>query len=370
MTCKTPLYALHLDLGGRMVEFAGWSLPVHYGSQVEEHLAVRRAAGMFDVSHMMITDVEGPDAAALLSWLLANETGRLRTPGQGLYSCLLNERGGVVDDTVVYARDAQRFRMVSNASTRDKVLSWVEGHAAGRAARVAERRDLAMIAVQGPAARERCYPLLPAALAEAARGLKPYTACFTADRCVARTGYTGEDGFEIMVPAGDAVGLWAGLYESGVSAVGLGARDSLRLEAGMNLYGADMDENISPLECGLAGTVAMGPDGRRFVGRAALEERIRAGVRVARIGLVLAEGGVLRAHQRVEADGAATGRVTSGGYSPVLRKSIGLARIPVGAARTLRVEVRGKWLPAQAVRPPFVRHGQCAMPHSGNGDLR
>ncbi|MGH8564201.1 MAG: glycine cleavage system aminomethyltransferase GcvT [Gammaproteobacteria bacterium] len=370
MTSKTPLYALHLELGGRMVEFAGWMLPMHYGSQVEEHLAVRRAAGMFDVSHMMITDVEGPDAAALLSWLLANETRRLQTSGQGLYSCLLNEGGGIVDDAVVYARDGQRFRMVSNASTRGKVLSWVERHAAGRAVRVAERHDLAMIAVQGPAARERCYPLLPAALAEAARGLDPYTACFTADRCVARTGYTGEDGFEIMVPAGDVALLWTGLYESGVSAVGLGARDSLRLEAGMNLYGADMNEDISPLECGLAGTVAMGPDGRRFVGRAALEDRMRAGVRVARIGLVLAEGGILRAHQRVEVDAAATGRVTSGGYSPVLRRSIGLARVPAGAARMLRVEVRGKWLPAQAVRPPFVRHGQACYSALGNGDLR
>ncbi len=360
MSYKTPLYALHLERGGRMVEFAGWSMPLHYGSQIEEHLAVRRTAGMFDVSHMAITDLEGPEAAALLDRLLANDTKKLCVPGRGLYSCLLNERGGVVDDAVVYALEAQRFRLVTNASTREKVLSWVERHAAGRAARVTERRDLAMIAVQGPAARESCYPLLPSPLADAARHLARYTACFLGDRTIARTGYTGEDGFECMLPAGEALDLWAGLQESGVCAVGLGARDSLRLEAGMNLYGAEMDEDISPLECGLAGTVAMA-EGHEFIGRAVLAERIQAGIRVARVGLVLDAGGVLRAGQRVEAEGTPSGVITSGGYSPVLGKSIALARLPVGPAGAVRVEIRGKWLPVQAVQPPFVRRGRAVL---------
>ncbi len=361
MSSKTPLYALHLQLGGRMVEFAGWSLPLHYGSQVEEHLAVRRRAGMFDVSHMAITDVEGADAGALLAWLLANDTGRLHTPGRGLYSCLLNERGGVLDDAVVYAMEARRFRLVTNAATRAKVLSWVKHHAAGRAACVTERRDLAMIAVQGPAAREHCYPLLPSPLGEAARSLERYTACFMGERAIARTGYTGEDGFELMIPESEAPQVWAGLHESGVCAVGLGARDSLRLEAGMNLYGAEMDEDISPLECGLAATVAMGPGGHEFVGRAALLARAEAGMGITRVGVVLDQGAVLRAHQHLEGEGAAPGVITSGGYSPVLEKSIALARVPVGLSGTVHVEIRGKKLPARIVKPPFVRHGRACF---------
>ena len=353
---RTPLYAAHVAAGARMVDFSGWEMPINYGSQIEEHQAVRRDAGMFDVSHMTVVDVRGAGARAYLLRLLANDVSRLAQPGKALYSCMLNQRGGVIDDLIVYFLAADEYRLVVNAATRDKDLLWLQAQAAGFDVHIDEQSCLAMIAVQGPLARQKALSVLPAGFAAEAEQLQAFFACRTGDLFIARTGYTGEDGFEITVPAEQAMELWNQLLAAGVRPCGLGARDSLRLEAGMNLYGQDMDENVSPLESGLGWTVAM-KDARDFVGRKALEEQKAAGVTRRLVGLVLQDKGVLRAGQAViTAQGE--GITTSGGFSPTLRRAIAFARIPLGDAVECAVSIRGKNLPARIVRPPFVRQGR------------
>ena len=360
---RTPLYEAHLAAGGTMVDFAGWDMPVHYGSQVAEHHAVRSDAGMFDVSHMRIVDVSGPMAEALLRYVLANDVARLG-PGRALYSCMCNEGGGVVDDVIAYRAD-DGFRVVVNAGTSEKDLAWLRSHAEGRDVTVAERADLAMIAVQGPQARTRASAALGRAAAEVIAELRPFEARTSGPLFIARTGYTGEDGLEIVMPADDAAGVWDALLAAGVVPAGLGARDTLRLEAGLCLYGNEMDEDVSPLEAGLGWTVAWQPDDRDFVGRAALA-RQRDGLETRFVGLVLTGRGVMRSGQVVRvAEGE--GLVTSGTYSPTLGASIGLARIPLGDATTAEVEIRGRAVPASIVRPPFVRHGQRRVSTEGAG---
>ena len=344
-----------------MVDFGGWDMPVAYGSQIEEHHAVRNAAGVFDVSHMCVIDLMGARTRELLSRLLANDVARLKVAGSALYSCMLNQQGGVIDDLIAYYLADDHFRLVVNAGTRDKDLAWIDAHATGLEVRLLVRRDLAMLAVQGPLARERTATLLSAEQATAAMALQPFHGAPIADWFVARTGYTGEDGFEIMLPAGDAGKLWQGLNAAGVRSCGLGARDTLRLEAGMNLYGNDMDEETNPLESGLAWTVAFAPTQREFVGRAALEAVRARGSEHKRVGLVLGERAVLRRQQRVVVSGVGEGEVTSGTYSPTLSRSIGLARVPAATGASVQVEVRGRLLPALTVRPPFVRHGRALI---------
>lgn len=357
MGLETPLYAEHLALGARMVPFGGWEMPLHYGSQLEEHHRVRRDAGMFDVSHMQILDLDGEQALPFLRFLIANDPARLATQGRALYACMLNDRGGVVDDLILYFRGAGRYRMVVNAATAEKDLAWIRDHSADFDVVFRPRRDLAMIAVQGPDARTKAVDLLPGELREAAMSLRPFSAAEGGDWFVARTGYTGEDGFEILCPAGEAAALWRGLASAGVAPCGLGARDTLRLEAGMNLYGQDMDEDVSPLESGLAWTVAWEPADRDFVGRPALEaQRERGGLRRF-VGLVLTGRGVLRGHQQVWSAGKAVGEVTSGGFSPTLQKSIGFARVLADTASELEVSIRGKEVAARVVERPFVRNG-------------
>jgi len=341
-----------------MVDFGGWDMPVAFGSQIEEHHAVRNAAGVFDVSHMCVVDLIGGRTRELLSRLLANDIARLKVPGSALYSCMLNEQGGVIDDLIAYYLADDHFRLVVNASTRDKDLAWIGAHATQLDLRLLERRDLAMLAVQGPLARQRTATLLSSEAASAVMSLLPFHGAQIGDWFVARTGYTGEDGFEIMLPAGDAAKLWQGLNAAGVRSCGLGARDTLRLEAGMNLYGNDMDEHTNPLESGLAWTVAFAPTQRDFIGRAALELIRARGSEHKRVGLVLQERAVLRSHQRVIVSGGGEGEVTSGTYSPTLSRSIGLARVPISTGASVQVEVRGRMLPALTVRPPFVRHGR------------
>jgi len=337
-----------------MVEFAGWEMPVHYGSQLEEHHAVRRDAGMFDVSHMLVIDIVGQDAPGFLRHLLANDVDRLRQPGKALYSCMLNPDGGVVDDLIVYFFAPDRYRVVVNAGTADKDLAWMEREATAAAVVLAPRRDLAMIAVQGPHARERVLEVLPLVRTVGA-ALAPFTAAVVDDLMVARTGYTGEDGFEIVLPAAAAPALWRALAERGVMPAGLGARDTLRLEAGMCLYGQDMDEQSTPFECGLAWTVALEPE-RDFIGRAALLARAP---RAQLLGLVLEGRGVMRSHQTVYCAGG-TGVTTSGGFAPTLGGSIALARLPraVAAGARVKVGVRDRQLDARVVTPPFVRRGK------------
>ena len=355
---QTPLFRLHQELGARLVDFGGWDMPVQYGSQIGEHHAVRRAAGVFDVSHMCVIDLEGARVRAFLERLLANDVGRLRTPGRALYSCLLNESAGILDDLIVYYLDAEYFRLVVNAGTRDKDLAWIRTQAQPFEVAVQERGDLALLAVQGPEARAKAAQLLSPAEAATALALEVFNACELKHWFVARTGYTGEDGFEIMMPAADAVPAWRSLNSLGVASCGLGARDTLRLEAGMNLYGNDMDESTQPFESALGWTVALKPAARDFIGRRALEPLAASGSPRRLVGLILEDRGVLRSHQKVIVPGAGEGEITSGTFSPTLERSIAFARVPAATADAVQVDIRGKLLRARVVKPPFVRFGR------------
>ncbi len=361
MEQRTALHAEHVALGARMVPFGGWDMPLHYGSQLDEHRAVRRAAGVFDVSHMLALDVRGAGARDFLRRVLANDVARLRTPGKALYSCMLTPDGGVVDDLIVYFLADDDFRVVVNAGTAPKDLDWMAAQARGADVTLTPRRDLAMLAVQGPAARGAVLPLLAGPLREAAAALAPFAAAPAGEWLVARTGYTGEDGVELALPNAEAPAFWRALLAAGVTPCGLGARDTLRLEAGMNLYGQDMDESVSPLESGLGWTVAFDPPDRDFVGRGALEAlRVRGDLRRF-VGLLLDDKGVLRAHQKVFAGDREIGEITSGGYAPTLDRSIALARVAAGIGDRCTVAVRGRHLAARVVRPPFVRNGQALI---------
>ena len=361
MGSKTPHYDRHVEAGARIVDFGGWDMPLHYGSQKEEHHAVRRNAGMFDVSHMTIVDLEGERVRDFLRFLLANDVARLGEPGKALYTCMLREDGGVIDDLIVYCIGDDKYRLVVNAATREKDLAWIRRQAEAFGVRVAERAELAMLAVQGPRARELAAPVIQAEYRDAALALKPFYGLDAGDCFVARTGYTGEDGWEILMPAADAHAVWDRLIAAGVVPCGLGARDTLRLEAGMNLYGSDMDETVSPLESGLAWTVAWEPADRDFIGRAALETQRESTDRRRFVGLVLEDKGVLRDHMTVVVEGVGEGEITSGGFSPTLERSIALARLPAGDYDRARVDVRGKLLDVRIVRPPFVRHGEACI---------
>jgi aminomethyltransferase len=364
MTEKTVLNATHRALGARMVDFGGWDMPISYGSQIDEHHAVRRDAGMFDVSHMTVIDLHGARARDFLRHLLANSIDKLKVVGKALYSCMLNEQGGVIDDLIVYYLGEEYFRLVVNAGTRAKDLAWIEKQAAAFDVQVKERPEFAMIAVQGPNARTKVLGLLhevdrprieklgkfAAAAAQGPHGIPLF---------VARTGYTGEDGFEIIVPAEHAVALWEALAAAGVVPAGLGARDTLRLEAGMNLYGQDMDESVLPWEANLGWTIAL-DEGRAFIGRAALEQQKAAGVPRVMVGLVLDDKGVLRHGQKVlTANG--DGEILSGSFAPTLEKAVAFARIPAGEPGDVRVDIRGREVPVRLVKYPFVRDGKpCA----------
>ncbi|QII98756.1 glycine cleavage system aminomethyltransferase GcvT [Stutzerimonas balearica] len=354
---RTPLYDQHLALGAKMVDFGGWDMPLHYGSQVEEHHQVRRDCGVFDVSHMTVVDVAGAQAADYLRRLLANDVARLQSVGKALYTAMLNERGGVVDDLIVYLTD-WGYRLVVNAATRENDLAWMQRQAAGFAVEIRERPELAMLAIQGPSARERTAELVDQNRASLIEQLKPFQGLAEGDWFIGRTGYTGEDGLEIILPAEQAPDFLSELVGAGIPPIGLGARDTLRLEAGLNLYGQDMDEDVSPLAANMGWTVAWEPAERDFVGRQALEQQRAAGDLPRLVGLVLEERGVLRAHQVVRVAGLGDGEITSGSFSPTLGKSIALARVPAGTGERAEVEIRGKWYPVRVVQPTFVRHGK------------
>jgi len=353
MTQQTVLNASHRALGAKMVDFGGWDMPLNYGSQIEEHHAVRRDAGMFDVSHMTVVDLHGTNTRAFLRRLLANSVDKLKLPGKALYSCMLTEAGGVIDDLIVYFLAEDFFRVVVNAATRDKDLPWIESQAAAFGVKVTERKDLAMIAVQGPGARAKVQSLLTPATREKAMKIGKFVAVEGDGLFIARTGYTGEDGYEIIVPEAQAVELWNKLIAAGVKPAGLGARDTLRLEAGMNLYGQDMDESVTPWEAGLAWTVALDA-GRDFIGRAALEQQQAQGVPREMVGLVMDDKGVLRHGQRV-VTAQGDGEILSGTFSPTLGKAIAFARVPAGTRGDVQVDIRGKLVPVRVVKYPFVR---------------
>lgn len=357
---KTGLYDCHSSASARFVDFGGWDMPLHYGSQIEEHHAVRNHAGVFDVSHMAVVDVTGSDSSDWLRRMLANDVAKLKSPGRGLYSCLLNEHGGVIDDLIVYWRADNSFRLVVNASRREHDIAWMRAEVRGQAVEIIERSDLAMLAVQGPDAVRLASPLFPEDSGDTAANLAPFSATETGDLFIARTGYTGEDGWEIILPPDQAISLWKAMLDVGIRPCGLGARDTLRLEAGLNLYGQDMTESISPLECGLAWTVAWEPAARDFIGRPALERLRDAGIGCRFVGLLLEQRGVMRPGQRVVTS-AGNGKITSGGFSPTLEQSIALARLPLAAEGSCEVEIRSKHIPARIVKAPFVKHGKSLL---------
>lgn len=362
MSKKTPLYAKHLQANAKIVDFHGWLMPLHYGSQLTEHHQVRQDAGVFDVSHMTILDLSGQRVREFLRYLLANDVAKLKNVGQALYSCMLNEQGHVLDDLIVYQQSDTQFRMVCNAATREKVLNWIKKHAKNFGVRIQDTLHCAMLAVQGPNARAKTQACLPAELRSAAMSLQPFHACWHEQWFVGRTGYTGEDGFEIIVPVAQAQTLWDDVLNAGVKPIGLAARDTLRLEAGMSLYGADLDEAHSPLESGLEWTVAWTPPNREFIGRDALEEQRQQHEYPILVGLVLHDKkGVLRGHQTVYLENGEEGQITSGTFSPTLGISIGLARVPPEVHEQVTVAIRNKQLTAKVVKPPFVRHGKACI---------
>jgi aminomethyltransferase len=355
MTQKTIYNDSHRAHGAKMVDFGGWDMPIHYGSQIDEHHQVRRDAGMFDVSHMTVLDLHGANVRPFLGRLVANSVAKLTKPGKALYSCMLDATGGVIDDLIVYYMSEDYFRVVVNAATRDKDVAWISAQAAPFAIDIRERRDLAMVAVQGPNARDKVIGLLSPDAAKAAGKLGKFVAVDADGLFIARTGYTGEDGFEIMVPEAQAIDFWNRLVAAGVKPAGLGARDTLRLEAGMALYGQDMDESVSPLEAGLAWTVAF-DEGRDYIGRAALEAQKAGGVPRQTVGLVMDDKGVLR-HGQTVFTAAGDGEILSGTFSPTLGKAIALARVPAGELGAVEVDIRGKRVPVRVVKYPFVRDG-------------
>lgn len=355
MSKKTVLNEVHRAAGARMVDFGGWDMPVHYGNQIEEHHQVRKDAGMFDVSHMTVVDLKGEQVRAFLGKLVANDVSKLKTPGKALYTCMLNEQGGVIDDLIIYFDDETHFRLVVNAATRDKDMAWITKQAEAFNVTVDERPELAMIAVQGPKARTKVAALLGDDVMALKRFSYGKVAYQGGDLFVARTGYTGEDGFEVVVPEAQAVALWNALAEQGVAPAGLGARDTLRLEAGLNLYGQDMNEDVTPFEANLGWTVELEGE-RDFNGKAALAKQQADGVPSKMIGLVMDQRGVLRHGQTVLSE-QGEGEILSGTFSPTAEKAIAMARVPANAQAPYHVDIRGKQVPVRAVSIPFVKKG-------------
>lgn len=362
MIQTTVLHPKHLEAGAKMVDFHGWEMPINYGSQLEEHHAVRNDAGMFDVSHMTIVDLTGERVNAFLQHLLANDVAKLTIPGKALYSGMLTPEGGVIDDLITYYLTDTFYRLVVNSATREKDLAWIRHHAIDFNVVVAERPELAMIAVQGPNAKLKVAAVLSAAQRTAVVGMKPFFGVQAGDLFIATTGYTGEDGYEIVVPQKQACDLWQALLDNGVAPCGLGARDTLRLEAGMNLYGQDMDESVSPLAANMAWTIAWEPGDRNFIGREVLEAQKAAGDQPKLVGLVMKEKGVLRAGMPVTFRAVngeqREGVITSGSFSPTLGYSIALARVPRDIGAEAEVAIRNKLITVKVTKPAFVRNGQ------------
>ena len=356
---RTALYDAHIEAAAKIVDFGGWDMPIHYGSQIKEHTLVREDAGMFDVSHMTVVDVTGSDATAYLQFLLANDVAKLAEEGKALYSGMLNEQGGVIDDLIVYRADALGgYRVVVNCATRDKDLAWMDKQASKFNVSLTEQPELAMIAVQGPTAIAKAKKAVSKNIANTIDKLSIFQGLPCDGWFIGRTGYTGEDGLEIMIPSDQVHGVWNKLLENDVKPAGLGARDTLRLEAGMNLYGNDMDETISPWQANMGWTLAL-KDERDFIGKAALIEEKDSGIKYKMVGLVLETRGVMRGHQKIIFTASdEQGEITSGTFSPTLQQSIAMARVPVDAGNECAVDMRGKAVPVRMVSMPFVRNGQ------------
>lgn len=359
----TPLFEEHERLGGKMVDFAGWQMPLHYGSQLEEHHRVRKDAGMFDVSHMLCIDIQGKDAQSFLRHLLANDIQKLTAPGKALYSCLLNPQGGVMDDLIVYRLETSLFRCVVNAGTRDKDIAWIKQHAQSFEVDIRTREDLGIIAIQGPRALSRIEKIFPENDFARIRALKPFHSTQYRDWLIARTGYTGEEGIEVILPHDALISFWHALVAADIKPIGLGARDTLRLEAGFNLYGADMDESHTPDESNVSWTVDLKDPERDFIGKSALMRQRQQGIKKQLVGLILLDKGVCRPGMLVYAKDPQGheipfGKLTSGSFSPILSCGIGLARIEIDDASVFYLNIRGKKSPIKMVKPPFIKYGK------------
>lgn len=357
MIAATPLEVNHIKLGALMVDFHHWNLPLHYGSQIEEHLSVRQSAGMFDVSHMTIVDVLGAGGRQFLRKLLTNDVDKLQHAGRALYSCMCNEHGGILDDLIVYQRAADNYRLVLNAATKAKDLAWIQEKSQGFAIGLQERRDLAIISVQGPEAFEKMKTVLTPARTDAISTLTPFDCVDIEDYFFAATGYTGEKGFEVILPNAKAPAFWESMLEAGIKPCGLGARDTLRLEAGLLLYGQDMNETTTPLESGLERVVQWEPEDRDFIGMGALLSKKQQGIKRKLVGLVLEEKGIMRTGQQLFANGQVVGVITSGSWSPSLSRSIALARVVTDLPETVFVEIRNNQLPVRITKPRFIKNG-------------
>ncbi len=357
MGLRTPMYDMHLALGAKMVDFNGWDMPLHFGSQVDEHHHVRNECGVFDISHMSIFDIQGEQAQAFLQYVLSNDVALLAAIGHAQHSTLLNEQGGVIDDLMVF-RMATGYRIICNAVTRERVHAWLAQHATAFACSVTWRNDLSIFSIQGPLARERLAAILSSTRTALVQKLEHHQGAADGDWFISCTGYTGEDGIEITLPASQAIDFINELVGAGISPIGIGARDTLRLEAGFNLYGFDMNEQISPLVAGMNNVISWEPSSRNFIGRRALQAQLDAGLNEKLVGLVLEERGVLRAGQPVRIDNNTSGVITSGSFSPTLGKAIALARVPMGTGERAEVEIRHKWFPVRVVKPRFVRNGK------------
>lgn len=358
MIAKTPLHSTHVNIGAKMVDFHGWEMPLHYGSQIDEHHHVRQHAGMFDVSHMTVVDVLGTGGRLFLRKLLSNDVDLLKHIGRALYSCMCNEHGGIIDDLIVYQRAPDNYRIVLNSATRIRDLAWIRAKSEGFSVGIQERNEYAMLAVQGPEAIAKTISILKPSQADAVSTLGNFECVDIDNWFFATTGYTGEDGLEIILPKEEIIGFWTSLLEAGVKPCGLAARDTLRLEAGMLLYGQDMDETITPLESGLEWTVKWQPADRDFIGMGALLSQKQQGLTRKLVGLTLLDKGIMRSGQRLVIEGHSDGIITSGGYSPTLAKSIALARVPIETGEQVLVDIRGKLIPALVGKPRFVKHGQ------------
>jgi len=354
---RTPIFIHHQALNAKIVDFGGWALPVNYGSQIEEHLSVRSKCGLFDVSHMTVSDILGLQTLPFLEKLLANDINKAsHLPGKALYSCMLNDDGGVIDDLIVYYINDQHCRLVSNASTNERVIAWIKLQIGSYQAELIERTELALLAIQGPTALSICQQVLDKEFADIALSLNRFQGAFWGQEFVGRTGYTGEDGLELIISATLAQRLWTAFIDAGVQACGLGARDTLRLESGMALYGNDLDIKHTPLESGLKWTVSLNDD-RDFIGKSALLSAPKHKA----IGLILEDKGVIRQHQEVWLNDEIIGEITSGTFSPSLSQSIGMARVTTDAklivGDKVKIAVRNKHLSAVVARTPFIKNG-------------
>jgi len=358
MENKTVLHGQHKKNGAILVNFAGWQMPLHYGSQIQEHHVVRQDSGLFDVSHMLAVDIAGENAIHYLSFLLANNPQRL-AQGKALYTCMLNNAGGILDDLIVYQLSQQLYRVVINAGNRLSDLEWMKKQAQNYSSlSIVERNDLAIIAIQGPHAISKASKAFSASQQSLIRDLKPFQCIERDNWCIARTGYTGEDGLEVILPLQEAENFWQRLIDLGNKPCGLGARDTLRLEAGLNLHGSDMDATTTPLESNLAWTIAWDPIDRDFIGRPALIQQ-QQNLSRKLVGLVLEEKGrILRKQQKIITS-EGEGEITSGSYSPTLGSSIAFARIPYAHNEDYCNVIMGsRQYQVRIIKPPFIRRGK------------